>query len=187
MIREKRKKNRMMQNKGSEHTHYTEIPDMTVYCSGGTSRTLKRRLCVRTLLLFLLVLPFLGCSQRPVYPEAPQTGQEISVDISTLQPDIPRFFSYRYQGRNINFFVVKTEESVLSFLDACMKCYPRKLGFRFDDGSFVCRACDERYPVSEIEKGFGSCYPIRIEGKTKGGKYLLSAAILEKAGEKYFK
>jgi uncharacterized membrane protein len=84
-------------------------------------------------------------------------------------------------------FVVKTEDEVLSFLDACMKCYPKKRGFRFDGGSVVCRACDERYPVSEIETGFGSCYPVRIEGKLEGNKYLVPAETLVEVGEKYFR
>lgn len=88
---------------------------------------------------------------------------------------------------NIHFFIVKVDDRVISFLDACTKCYPQKKGFSFDSGSVICRACDERYPISVIEKGFGSCYPIRLEGRMENGRYLISAAYLEKLGAKYFR
>lgn len=87
----------------------------------------------------------------------------------------------------IYFFVVKVDARVISFLDACIKCYPQKKGFAFDRGSVVCRACDERYPVTEIEKGFGSCYPIKLDGRVKDGRYLISAEELEKMGTKFFR
>ncbi|MBI5633773.1 MAG: DUF2318 domain-containing protein [Nitrospirae bacterium] len=128
-----------------------------------------------------------ACSRQLGYPEAPRSGQDISVDISALQPGIPQYFSYSLKEMKIHFFVVKMDDRVISFLDACTKCYPQKKGFSFDNGSVICRACDERYPISEIEKGFGSCYPIKIEGRTKDGRYLISAAELERTGTKFFR
>jgi len=141
----------------------------------------------RLFAVVLLLFCFLSCSRQPVYPGPFLAGQDIIIDSAALQEGIPRFFSYSYQGRYINFFVVKTEDRILSFLDACLKCYPKKLGFRHEGASVFCRACNEHYPVSEIEKGFGSCYPVKIEGKTEGGKYVLKAAKLETNGEKFFR
>jgi uncharacterized membrane protein len=115
------------------------------------------------------------------------SGEYIHVDMNDLQADVPKFYSYRYQGTNINFFIVKSEGKVLSFLDACMKCYPKKLGFTADNGSVICRSCDERYPVSEIEKGFGSCYPVRLAGNAEGDRYLISLAEIERVGERFFR
>ncbi len=137
--------------------------------------------------LLLLIISFSACSKQPVYPEAPQKGQDISVEISSLQPGIPRYFSHALKGMTMHFFVVKTDDRVVSFLDACTKCYLQKKGFGFDSGSVVCRACNERYPISEIEKGFGSCYPIKIEGRMKDGRYLITVAELEKLGAKFFR
>jgi len=86
----------------------------------------------------------------------------------------------------IHFFAVKVGDRVTSFLNSCTKCYPQNKGFGFDSGSVICRACDERYPLSEIEKGFGSCYPIRLEGRMKDNRYLISVAELEKLGTRFF-
>ena len=87
----------------------------------------------------------------------------------------------------IHFFAVKVGDRVTSFLDSCTKCYLQNKGFGFDSGSVICRACDERYPLSEIEKGFGSCYPIRLEGRMKDNRYLISVAELEKLGTIFFR
>jgi uncharacterized membrane protein len=149
------------------------------------SKAFFNKIYVRMLLLLLII--FTACSHQVGYPEAPRSGQDISIDISALQPGIPQYFSYSLKGMNIHFFVVKMEDRVISFLDACTKCYPQKKGFGFDSGSVICRACDEHYPVTEIEKGFGSCYPIKLEGRMKDNRYLISAAELEKLGTKYFR
>ncbi len=137
--------------------------------------------------LLLLIIFLSACSRQPEYPDATRKGQDISIEISALQPGIPRYFSHSAGGMNIHFFVVKVDDRVISFLDACTKCYPQKKGFGFDNGSVVCRACNERYPLSEIEKGFGSCYPIKLEGRIKDNRYLISTAELEKLGAKYFR
>jgi len=138
-------------------------------------------------MLFLLLGFAAACSRQLPYQEAPRNEQDISIDISSLQPGTPRYFSHLFKGMNMHFFVVKTDDSVISFLDACTKCYPQKKGFSFDSGSVVCRACNERYPISEIATGFGSCYPVKLPGRTEGNKYLISVAELEKIGDKFFR
>lgn len=76
-------------------------------------------------LLLLIILS--ACSRQLGYPEAPRSGQDISVDISALQHGIPHYFSRDLKGIKINFFVVKkTDSSVISFLDACTKCFAQK-------------------------------------------------------------
>jgi len=135
----------------------------------------------------LLLIIVAACSRPLSYPEAPRNGQDISIDISALQPGIPQYFSHSFSGMKIHFFVMKVEDRVISFLDACTKCYAQKKGFDFDSGSVVCRACNERYPVSEIERGFGSCFPIKLEGKMNNGSYLISLVELERLGTKFFR
>lgn len=142
---------------------------------------------VGSLLLLLLLLSVAACSREPVYPEAPVSGQDISIDLALLKPGAPHYFIHSFDSMKIHFFVVKMDDRVISFLDACTKCYPQKKGFAYDSGSVICRACNERYPLSEIEKGFGSCYPIRVEGRVKDNRYLISATALEKLGTKYFR
>ncbi len=127
-----------------------------------------------------------ACTRQPLYPEAVRKGTVVSVDITALQECVPHFYSYHSLGHTVNFFIIKIDGRVLSFLDACMKCHPKKRGFRFDSGSVICRACDERFPVSEIEKGFGSCYPIKLEGQVYGREYQIPAPVLEEMAKRYF-
>ncbi len=129
----------------------------------------------------------LSCARQPHYPEPSRKGTVVIVDIRTLQENIPQFYSYHSLGRTINFFIIKMDGRVLSFLDACMKCHPKKRGFRFDSGFVICRACDERFPVSEIETGIGSCYPIKLEGQVDGNEYHIAVASLEAMALKYFR
>ena len=145
------------------------------------------RACAGALLLAMFFCgAALSCARQPLYPEPVRKGTVISVDISGLLESRPQFYSYHSLGRTVNFFVIKIDGRVLSFLDACMKCHPKKRGFRFDSGSVICRACDERFPVSEIEKGFGSCYPIKLEGQVQGVEYHIPVPALEKMAKRYF-
>jgi uncharacterized membrane protein len=109
----------------------------------------------------------------------------VVVDVTALKLDVPQFFTYQYQGKKISFFVIKIDDTILSFLDACVTCYPHKQGYRYEDGVVVCRACNQRFSVFTLEKGIGGCYPIKIAGRMKDGKYLIPVATIE-AGTKWF-
>jgi uncharacterized membrane protein len=135
------------------------------------------------ILLFFLSLG--ACAKQPSYPEPPRSGNDVAVDIGMLRPEIPVFFTHRYQGKRISFFVVKVDDKVLSFFDACARCYPAKLGYRFESGTLICRECNLRYPVTGIEKGVGSCIPIRLEGSVQNGKYRVPLSALEKMVDKF--
>ncbi len=151
-----------------------------------TGNSCHIKTAISSLYLCLLIFPSLAaCSRQPVYPEPPRIGQNLSIDVTGLQEGVPQFFAYHYQNKTINFFIVKKNEDILSCLDACKACYPKKLGFRFDKGSIVCRACNERYPVSDIDKGVGNCYPIRLGGYEKNGTYLIPVSSLEKMADKF--
>jgi uncharacterized membrane protein len=140
---------------------------------------------MKYMLIWLCFLLFLSCSSQQSYREAPLAGPDVAVEVEALTPYVPVFFTYRHQGKKINFFVMRTDGKVLSFLDACMSCYAAKKGYRFDEGRIVCRDCNVGYPVSEIEKGVGGCFPIRINGTLSGGKYLIPVSALERTADKF--
>jgi len=140
----------------------------------------------RWIIFLLYLLPsLLSCSRQPVYPGPPIIGSEIVVDIKILKPEVPQFFTYNYQNKRINLFVIKIGDRVLSFLDACSSCYPKRLGYRAESGYIICRACNIRYSISEIENGIGSCIPIKISGVQKDGRYLIPLSELERMGDKF--
>jgi len=83
------------------------------------------------------------------------------------------------------FFIIKIDDDILSFLDACVTCYPHKQGYRYEDGVVVCRAGNQRFPVYKLEKGIGNCYPIKIAGRVENGKYLIPRSSLEQEAGKF--
>lgn len=141
---------------------------------------------IHAIVIAFFILLFLILSYRqPVYPEPPHIGSDVVIEVGTLKHEIPQFFTYHYHDKNISFFVVKTGDKVLSFLDACSRCYRHKRGYRFDNGQFVCRKCDVEYSVQEIEKGVGSCYPIKVSGYLQDGRYIIPLSALEKMADKF--
>jgi uncharacterized membrane protein len=136
-------------------------------------------------LSFLLLLFLLSCSRQPVYPPPPVKGGAVVIDASGLRPESPLFLTYRYHGKNISFFVVKVDGKVQAFFDACESCYSSKLGFRVDGGYIMCRKCNFRHSISDIEKGFGSCFPYPLKGHLESGKYLVPVSELEAAEDKF--
>jgi uncharacterized membrane protein len=131
---------------------------------------------------FFLLLCFVfcvSCTRPAAYPDAPIQGKEVVIDATALAPDMPTFFTYRNNGAAINFFVVKNGDEVFAFLDACRSCKPR-LGYTSRDGFIICKVCGTRYSIAALKNGIGGCYPIRISGKNKNGKYSISISELQK-------
>jgi uncharacterized membrane protein len=138
-------------------------------------------LLVASLMLFILST----CSRQASYPSPVRIGSDIAIDISSLELEVPKFYTYRYLDKKINFFVIKKEDRPISFLDACASCYPHKKGYRCEDNAVICRDCNVRFPISKLEKGIGNCYPIKIEGRMKNGKYMIPVDTLEKAADMF--
>ena len=142
--------------------------------------------CTPSLILLAFLVPALSsCDHQPSYPPAAQHGTNIVIDPSTLEPDVPKFYSYSYQDKNVNFFVIKIDGKVSSFFDACASCYAQKKGYRCEDGAVVCRYCGMKFPIYKLEKGLGSCFPIKIEGRMENGKYLIPVVVLESEAGKF--
>jgi uncharacterized membrane protein len=132
-----------------------------------------------------LLLCLIACSRQPVYPHPAASDGNIIVNISSLQPGVPQFFTYRYQGKNINFFVIKIDEKVASFLDACTSCYPHKRGYRYENSAVTCRFCNMSFSLYTLEKGLGGCYPVKIEGRTENARYLIPRSALQNQADKF--
>ena len=131
----------------------------------------------------LLAVP--ACSRQPVYPAPLIVGRDAVIDTATLKPDVPQFFTYQYQGRNISFFVINMDGRIVSFFDACASCYKHKQGYRSEESGVTCRYCGTTFPIYKLEKGLGGCYPIKVEGRIADGKYRIPIASLEAEAGKF--
>ncbi len=151
-------------------------------CTGST----KAGNILRAFLLtVVLVITVFACSSGPSYPEAPIKGDSAVIDTSDLTPGEPLFLSHRYEGKCINFFIIKLEGRVMSFFDACETCYLQKKGFSHEPGYVTCRACGASFPVEDIETGVGSCYPIKLAGRTEGHYYIIELKDLRAHARKF--
>jgi uncharacterized membrane protein len=136
-------------------------------------------------ILIMLPMMFVSCSRQPHHPAPAIEGRNAVIAVTALKDEVPQFYTYQYQGRNISFFVLRLNDKVSSFFDACVTCYPHKLGYKYEDGVVVCRACNMRFPVYRLEKGIGGCYPIRLEGRVEDGKYLIPLSSIEAESSKF--
>jgi len=126
-----------------------------------------------------------SCDSKTAYMPLPVKEDRIVIDIERLQEKRPEFFSATIHKKRIGFFILKIGESVESYLDACMKCYPNRMGYRAGDSYLECRYCNVRYQVDSLKTGIGSCYPIPIQGRLKGREYIIDIDHLKEA-EKFF-
>ncbi|MBA4373619.1 MAG: hypothetical protein C0402_12265 [Thermodesulfovibrio sp.] len=140
---------------------------------------------MKALILFSCFFFMLSCSQRPVYRTAPFDGRQVSIDVSQFREATPEFYTIVLEGKRIDFFVLLAHGEIVSYLDACKECHTKKLGYRYEKGAMVCRACNVGVPLENLDTGIGGCYPIRLQGSRVGDTYTLSREALA-AGVKYF-
>jgi uncharacterized membrane protein len=132
-----------------------------------------RLLLVVSCLTFILV----SCAKGPSYIKAPFNGLTSEIDVSTLMPKQPRFYSLSIENKKISFFLVKVNGDIQAYFNACRECYPKKAGFRFENGYIKCKSCNEWFPVETLQNGIGSCYPIPLKGDLKGDKYVITRKV----------
>lgn len=126
-----------------------------------------------------------ACTSRQPYPAPPFEGNDIVIDAARLPLERPVFYTYRSGAKNINFFVLRMQDKVLAFLDACATCYARRRGYRCEEGAVICRECNQRFSIYKLEKGIGGCYPIKLEGQLEKGRYRIPISALEARKDKF--
>ncbi|MFC1769811.1 Fe-S-containing protein [Nitrospirota bacterium] len=128
----------------------------------------------RVLLVLFAAIVLFSCSKPPSNPEATVIEDAVEINIASLIPEVPSYFTYTYKDRKINYIVIMVDGKVQSYFDACETCHPKKLGFRYEDGYLYCRACSEKYSVKDLETGHGNCYPVKLHGDRVGDKYIIA-------------
>ncbi|NOX19784.1 MAG: DUF2318 domain-containing protein [Nitrospirae bacterium] len=132
-----------------------------------------------------IIILVTSCQGKPAYEPVEVKKGYVIIDITGLKDSEPSFYSVKLNKKRIDFFLLRLGKDIESYLDACMKCYPNKKGFRADGFYLICKYCNERYPLDSLQKGIGSCYPIPLKGYLEGKLYKIDIKTLEKA-EKFF-
>lgn len=153
----------------------------------GASRRCSLALLAMSVAAALFFSTGCGSPRHGVYPVLQEEGGLIRVDLSLIESNSGRFFTYLSpSGRNVDFFVYKDSSgSPRAVLDACRSCYRWKRGYRLEEDHVVCSKCDLRFPLDGLAEGTGACIPIGLPGIREGGTFVISVSDL-KAGEKYF-
>lgn len=149
--------------------------------------TARRRGALLALLLGTL-LPGSGCSGDAArYPEVRARDGAVAVELAGIGAASGRFLSFRSGGGKVVDFLVYRDGSGAphAVLDACRTCYRWRKGYLLSRGEVVCVKCDMVFRLDDLEKGTGSCVPIRLETQRRGETLIVPAAALE-AGARYF-
>lgn len=126
-----------------------------------------------------------ACSRQPLYPPPPISGGEIAIDIASLHAEVPQFFTLSVSGRPVSFFVIRMNNGAQAYFDACVTCYPQKRGYAYRDNRVICRKCNMDFSIYKLDKGVGGCYPIKLQGRTEGGRFLIPITAIEAEAGKF--
>lgn len=144
---------------------------------------------LRPLLLVLgLLLAAAGC--RPNAPEHPVVtlaNDRLSLPLQQVADGRVHFFTYKCDGRNLNFFV-RTDGSgrLQAHFDACYSCFKYKQGYVQEGRQVVCIACRIGYDLKdEVWDYVGACAPIPLKSRVAQGRLVILRKWLEK-GKRFF-
>jgi uncharacterized membrane protein len=129
-------------------------------------RSVRRRMRNLTLVaLALLVAAAIFANRSLKGPCTEVHGSKlVNLSLAELKAGTARTFCYRDpHGEVIRFIVARDADgTVHSAFDACRGCFEQQLGYRVSGTNMVCRFCNRRYPVKDMETGIDSCVPIRL-------------------------
>jgi len=145
---------------------------------------MKTTISMISVLCALQVL--VGCIQQApehqiVFPE----GDWVNISLNAVNNGGVHFFTYKWQGKNINFFV-RTDGTgrLRTHFDACYSCFKYKLGYVRQGSRVVCIACRIGYHLDDVLWDYvGACAPISLTSRISGGRLLISRNLLERGGK----
>jgi len=146
------------------------------------------KLSVYAILLLWALLLQPGCSrQAPEYRIVSAEGDWVNISLQAVNDGSVHFFTYKWEGRNINFFI-RTDGSgrLRAHFDACYSCFKYKLGYVRRDKRVVCIACQIGYDLDDdLWEYVGACAPINLSSRAGAEHLSIRRAWLEK-GKKFF-
>jgi len=131
---------------------------------------------------------FTGCNAGPPKgtPVSAKDGL-VRIDASQIKPGEVRFYRYEPKGGGLAVFMLARTDSgdIKAAFDACITCYPHRMGYRSEDDCVVCVYCGTRFRLDELGTGKGNCIPVELKFEQDGDAVFISEADLI-AGSRYF-
>ncbi|MGE5300030.1 MAG: Fe-S-containing protein [Acidobacteriota bacterium] len=143
----------------------------------------------KNIYIFLCILfAFAGCSNLPAEHTIVSVRRgEVRLPIKDFSDGKVHFFTYKKDGKRINFFVrTDGKDNLSAYFDACYTCYKNKKGYREEGSDLVCNECKLKFRLAEEhwDTSHGCC-PIAVKSRIDGGELIIAAKDLEK-GQKLF-
>ena len=129
-----------------------------------------------------------GCTkQAPEHSIVVPEDDIVKIPLKLVNDGKVHFFTYKYEGKNINFLVRTDGKGKLhTHYDACYSCFKYKMGYRVEGPDILCIACGLKYSLAEEAWDFiGPCAPINMSSTIKGNFLEIKVATLQK-GAKLF-
>ena len=105
-------------------------------------------------LLFFSLLLFTGCeNQAPEYQLVELTDDTVAIPLTIVNDGEVHFFTYKYSGKNVNFFVRTDGDGQLhTHFDACYSCFKYKEGYVHEgaEAPQKCPACSHPQGYFEL-------------------------------------
>ena len=112
---------------------------------------------------------------------------QVRIPLSRISDGKAHYFSFRDQGTELKFFVLKSPDNVIrAAFDACDVCYGEKKGYSQDKEFMVCNNCGMRFHSSRINEVEGGCNPSPLTRSVENGEVVITVSDLS-AGARYFR
>ncbi len=111
---------------------------------------------------------------------------EVRIPLSRVSDGKAHHFSFKDQGVELKFFVVKSSDGVVrAAFDACDVCFREKKGYSQDKDFMVCNNCGMRFHSSRINEVEGGCNPSPLVRKIEADTLVIAVSDLT-AGKRFF-
>jgi uncharacterized membrane protein len=118
--------------------------------------------------------------------DLPVRDGAVRLPVSTFDDGQARWYTYPGEGKEIEFFVLKSSDGVIrAAFNACDVCYLSKKGYRQEGDDMVCNNCGQRFPSKLINEVRGGCNPSPLERTIEGDELVIQVDDIL-AGANYF-
>lgn len=111
------------------------------------------------------------------YKSVKAKNGEVVIPLKKINDGKPHYFSYKAEGQEVRFFVVKSPDGVIrAAFDACDVCFPAKKGYSQDGDFMVCNNCGRKFHSTRINVVEGGCNPAPLIREVRGDKLVIKEA-----------
>lgn len=141
---------------------------------------------VAAIILSVVLVSIFACGKKPRGEELAPRGGKFIINTAGFEKGTVRFFRHHFHDKDIVFLVARSEDGgYKTAFDACITCYPHRMGYRSEKGCVVCIYCNTAFKIESLDTGVGNCVPIKIPSSAKGETIVISQGDVE-AGSKWF-